>query len=59
MALNIEKSFGGESTKRWFEIPQEGVAPSRDFAPKNDAEYAGRVKWDLKLKAPIYLSKAE
>ena len=42
-----------------FVIPEKGAGETRELLEKSDIDYAGRVKWDLALKDPIYTQKAE
>ena len=38
---------------------EKGAEEIRELLVKGDTDYAGRVKWDLALKNPIYTQKAE
>ena len=42
-----------------FVLPEKGAEEIRELLVKGDTDYAGRVKWDLALKNPIYTQKAE
>ena len=54
--FNFEKLLEGSDV---FVIPEKGAGETRELLEKGDSDYAGRVKWDLALKDPIYTQKAE
>ena len=53
---NFEELLNGSDV---FVLPEKGAEEIRELLVKGDSDYAGRVKWDLALKKPIYTQKAE
>ena len=53
---NFEELLKGSDV---FVLPEKGAEEIRELLVKGDTDYAGRVKWDLALKNPIYTQKAE